>query len=71
MLRRSQIGRLMREHESTVSRRLARTRKLLKRQVERMLRREMHLSDEQIGLCYDYATQDWPFDLRKVLSGRE
>ena len=62
-----EIGRLTNEHESTVSRRLARTRKALKRQVERTLRREKHLSDEQIGLCYDYAIEDWPFDLGKIL----
>jgi RNA polymerase sigma-70 factor, ECF subfamily len=70
-LRLNQVGRLMNEHESTVSRRLARTRLMLKRQVERTLRREKHLSEEQIRLCFDYAAQDSPFDLRKALSQEE
>lgn len=63
-----QVGELLGEHESSVSRRLGRTRKALRRQVERALRREQRLSDEQIRLCYDYATQEWPFDLTQALS---
>ncbi len=63
-----QVGKMLGEHESSVSRRLSRTRKALRRQVERALRREQRLSDEQIRLCYDYATQDWPFDLTQALS---
>jgi RNA polymerase sigma-70 factor, ECF subfamily len=65
-----EIGRLLNEHESSVSRRLNRSRKGLRRQVERALRRD-RLSDEQIRLCYDYATQDWPFDLTRALAGHE
>jgi len=63
-----QVGELLGEHESSVSRRLTRTRKALRRQVERTLRREQRLSDEQIALCYDYATQEWPFDLTGAFS---
>jgi RNA polymerase sigma-70 factor len=66
-----QIGQLLAEHESSVSRRLGRSRKALRRQVERALRRDQRLSDEQIRLCYDYATQEWPFDLTQALSGPE
>jgi RNA polymerase sigma-70 factor len=66
-----QIGNLLDEHESSVSRRLNRTRKVLRRQVERALRREQRLSDEQIRLCYDYAIQEWPFDLTRALSGSD
>ncbi len=66
-----QIGQLLDEHESSVSRRLNRTRKALRRQVERALRRDQRLSDEQIALCYDYATQEFPFDLTQALSGTE
>jgi RNA polymerase sigma-70 factor len=66
-----QIGQLVGEHESSVSRRLGRTRKTLRRQVERALRRDQRLNDEQIRLCYDYATQEWPFDLTRALSGTE
>lgn len=66
-----QIGQLLDEHESSVSRRLNRTRKALRRQVERALRRDQRLSDEQIALCYDYALQEFPFDLTQALSGTE
>lgn len=65
-----QIGHLLGEHESTVSRRLNRSRKLLRRQVERTLRRK-GLNQEQIALCYDYATRQWPYDLTRALSGSE
>jgi RNA polymerase sigma-70 factor, ECF subfamily len=63
-----EIGRLMDEHESTVSRKIARTRRQLRKRVERTLRREQHLSDEQIRLCYDYAVEAWTPDLRQLLS---
>ncbi|HVA84237.1 MAG TPA: sigma-70 family RNA polymerase sigma factor [Candidatus Binataceae bacterium] len=62
------ISRLLGEHPSSVSRRLQQTRGELKRRVERSLRREQHLSEEQIRLCYDYAAEQWPFDLRRALS---
>jgi DNA-directed RNA polymerase specialized sigma24 family protein len=65
-----EIGRIMNEHESSVSRRLARTRKQLRRQVERALRREKHLNDEQIRLCYAYSMESWAADLGRLLSGR-
>jgi hypothetical protein len=59
---------LLGEHPSSVSRRLQQTRGELKRQVESSLRREQNLSEEQIRLCYDYAAEQWPFDLRRELS---
>jgi IS30 family transposase len=62
------IARLLSEHPSSVSRRLQQTRSELKRRVERSLRREQHLSEEQIRLCYDYASEQWPFDLGRALS---
>jgi RNA polymerase sigma-70 factor, ECF subfamily len=65
-----EIGRIMNEHESSVSRRLARTRKQLRRQVERALRREKHLNDEQIRLCYTYSMESWAADLSRLLSSR-
>jgi RNA polymerase sigma-70 factor (ECF subfamily) len=64
-----EIGRIMGEHESNVSRRLARSRKQLRRRIEQLLRRENRLSDEQIRLCYDYAVDASPVDLSRVLSG--
>ena len=63
-----EIARLLNEHPSSVSRRLQQTRGELKRRVERSLRREQHLSEEQIRLCYDYASEQWPFDLGRALS---
>jgi RNA polymerase sigma-70 factor (ECF subfamily) len=62
------IARLLGEHPSSVSRRLQQTRSDLKRRVERSLRREQHLSEEQIRLCYNYAAEQWPFDLGRALS---
>jgi len=59
----AQIGRLMREHESTVSRQLERTRKEVRRRVEAALRQEKKLSEAQLRLCYEYAREEWPFDL--------
>jgi RNA polymerase sigma-70 factor len=74
----AQIGQHLGEHESTVSRRLERIRRHLRDSVERILRtgipavngkgKRPGLSDEQIGLCFEYALQDWPFDLDKALS---
>jgi len=64
-----QIGALMNERESSVSRRLARTRKQLRRQVERILRRALHLNEDQIRLCYAYAIESWSADLGRLLSG--
>ncbi len=62
-----QIGRLMNEHESTVSRNLARTRDNLKTHIERTLREREKLSREQISLCYDYAAGDLKIDLARAL----
>lgn len=67
----AQIGRLLGEHEATVSRHLDRTRRELRKQVERALRAEKRLSDAQIRLCYEYAMEEWPFDLTRALSERD
>ncbi len=64
-----EIGRIMGEYESSVSRRLTRTRTQLRRRIEQVLRREKGLNEEQIRLCYDYALEAWPVDLSRVLSG--
>ncbi len=63
-----EVARLMGEHESTVSRKLERCRRELKRQVERTLRLTHRLSEEQIRLCYDRAAEDAPFRLGAELS---
>jgi RNA polymerase sigma-70 factor len=62
-----EIGRVMDEHESTVSRRLARTRDQLKREIERTLHDGDHLSRDQIRLCYDWAAGDLQIDLSRAL----
>ena len=67
----AQIGKLTAEHEATVSRKLERTRREVRKQVEAALRREKKLSDAQLQRCYDYAREEWPFDLTRALSVRE
>ncbi len=64
-----QIARLMDEHESTVSRKLERTRAELRARVEDALRNTHRLSDEQIRLCYDHAGEDAQIDLAAALGG--
>ncbi len=64
-----QIGRIMGEYESSVSRRLTRTRAQLRRHIEQILRREKSLSQEQIRLCYEYALEAWPADLSQMITG--
>jgi len=62
-----EIGRVMDEHESTVSRRLGRTREHLKREIERTLHDGDKLSQDQIRLCYDWAAGDLQIDLSRAL----
>jgi IS30 family transposase len=63
----AETGALLGEHESTVSRRLARTRAEIRRNVEDALRKDYRLNDDQIGRCFEYALGDWPFDLARAL----
>lgn len=65
----AQTGRLLGEHEATVSRKLERTRRELRKQVESALAGEPHrLSAAQLELCFEYARGEWPFDLTESLS---
>ncbi len=74
----AEIGRILGEHESTVSRQLERTRRALREGVTQMLRRETPASNgrqaeaaldsAQIELAFEYAVEDWPFDLSQALS---
>ncbi len=64
----AEIGRILGEHEATVSRKLERLRSELREQVETQLRDKDHLSQAQIELCIKYATEECPFDLTKALS---
>jgi RNA polymerase sigma-70 factor (ECF subfamily) len=73
----AEIGRVLGEHESSVSRNLDRIRRDLRRAVEIALRKdsvpvngsaaEPGLSDAQIALCFEYASEDAPIDLDKLL----
>jgi DNA-directed RNA polymerase specialized sigma24 family protein len=63
----AEIGRLLGEHEATVSRKLERTRRDIRRSVESALRRDKKFSDEQLRLCFQYAAGQWPFDLTASL----
>lgn len=59
----AQIGRLLGEHEATASRKLERTRGEVRKQVESTLRDAHRLSDTQVKLCFQYAVEEWHFDL--------
>jgi RNA polymerase sigma-70 factor (ECF subfamily) len=73
----AEIGRKLGEHESSVSRNLDRTRRELRHLVEQALRKGssnlvgqpsgVGLSDPQIALCFEYAAEDAPIDLDKLL----
>jgi RNA polymerase sigma-70 factor (ECF subfamily) len=67
----AEIGRLVGEHEATVSRKLERTRREIRKHVEGALRQEKKLSAAQLQLCYEYAREEWPFDLTRALSSGE
>jgi RNA polymerase sigma factor (sigma-70 family) len=65
----AETGRLLQEHEATVSRQLARVRRTLREDVERQLRADPGLSDAQIAECFASASEDaGPLDLRQLLS---
>ncbi|MGH7823285.1 MAG: sigma-70 family RNA polymerase sigma factor, partial [Candidatus Binatia bacterium] len=63
----AETGRLLGEHESTVSRKLERTRGALRKQIEERLRRTYDLSSDQVRACYEYALETWPYDLKPDL----
>lgn len=64
----AETGRVLKEHEATVSRQLARTRRAIREHVERKLRDETGLNDAQIALCFASASEDaGPIDLDEIL----
>jgi RNA polymerase sigma-70 factor, ECF subfamily len=77
----AEIGQMLREHESTVSRQLERMRGALRDSVTRALRRESPASNgrpaepaldiAQVELAFEYSVEDWPFDLSRALSASE
>ncbi len=79
----AEIGKAMNEHEATVSRKLERVRQELKEKVIAILKSgpatkkganaqsgpdgQPGLDDAQIQLCFEYATEAWPFDFSLLL----
>jgi RNA polymerase sigma-70 factor (ECF subfamily) len=72
----AEIGRLLGEHESSVSRHLDRARRELRAKAEECLRTGCHpgdsqrrlspMSEAQIDLCFQYASEDSPIDFRRI-----
>ncbi len=68
----AQTGRVTGEHEATVSRQLARTRRALRVNVQERLRRYDRLDERQIGECFAAVTADaGPLDLLELLGERD
>ena len=64
----AQTGRIMNESEASASRGLARSRKAIRREIERQLRDEAGLSDPQIAECFASVADDpGPLDLKQVI----
>ncbi len=59
----AEIGRLLGEHEATVSRKLERTRGDVRARVEASLRERNRMSEAQVRACLECASGEWPFDL--------
>jgi len=74
----AEIGGMLSEHESTVSRQLERIRRALRESVTQTLQcaspagngrpAEAGLVAAQVELAFEYAVEDWPFDLSQALS---
>jgi len=64
----AETGRVMHESEASSSRHLARTRKAIRREVERQLRDDARLNDRQISECFASVADDpGPLDLKQVI----
>jgi RNA polymerase sigma factor (sigma-70 family) len=64
----AQIGRLLGEHEATVSRHLTRARREIRADVERLLRSEHAMSDAEITQCFASTIDDpGALDVRELL----
>jgi len=68
----AEIGRVTSEHEATVSRQLARTRRALRDDVEAELRKDAALTDAQIAECFASVARDpGPLDLTRIFDRAE
>ena len=65
----AEIGRLLQEHEATVSRRLAKTRRAIRGEVEHALRAGAGLTGDEIARCFEVALEDaGPIDLSPMFT---
>jgi RNA polymerase sigma-70 factor (ECF subfamily) len=65
----AETGRLLHEHEATVSRQLSRTRRLIREAVERHLKTAAGLTDSEIVDCFRSVAADaGPLDLDRLLA---
>jgi RNA polymerase sigma-70 factor (ECF subfamily) len=63
----AETGRVLKEHEATVSRKLSRTRRAIRDEVERTLREENGFTEAQIAECFASMTADpGPLDLEAL-----
>jgi RNA polymerase sigma-70 factor len=60
------IGRLLKEHEATVSRKLQRSREALRLHIDSYLTRELGLDTAQLRDCYEYAIEDGGLELARL-----
>jgi RNA polymerase sigma-70 factor, ECF subfamily len=68
----AELGRVTNEHEATVSRQLARTRRVLRDDVETELRKDAGLTDAQIVECFASVARDpGPLDLTRLFDGAD
>jgi len=64
----AETGRMMKESEATVSRQLARTRREIRTAIERHLRQQAKLGDEEIKECFASVSEDpGQLDLKQVI----
>ena len=65
----AEIGRLLREHEATVSRKLDRARRDLRQSVERELRDRHHFTDAEVSRCFELGLVPAEADVGGLLAG--
>ena len=64
----AQIGCMLQESEASASRHLARTRRDIRAGVERQLREESRLTDDQVAACLASVVEDpGPLDMKQVI----
>ena len=67
----AQIGRALGEHEATSSRHLARTRGVIRKDVEHHLKQNERMSDAEVAECFSSVVQDaGTLDLAEMLGGQ-